>query len=308
VYSRLLEPFLERTLGAEIVIDNIPGASGLIGLKTLVEADADGRTLGILNAPGFLMASLSGATRAPNPVTGVSILGRVARSRHVWATGARSGFGSIEDVLREGEKRRLVFGIGGVGGVSFVDIAVTSFLLGLEVEFVSGFRGSRVTSLAAVRGDVDLVAFSLDAIVDRIEAGDLRPLLQISDQPISLRPSIEQLPLLGGRDGLAVRRAAHLGRSVKEAREDASALASFIGAGRVIAASPGLEEGLLRCLARCICDALTDTAFAKAAAASGRVIDVACADVARDEISAAHDKAGRFLPIVREALKRARGG
>ena len=44
-YSRLLEPHLERELGARIQIENRPGAGGIVGAMAIRDAPADGRTL-----------------------------------------------------------------------------------------------------------------------------------------------------------------------------------------------------------------------------------------------------------------------
>ncbi len=306
MYSRLIKPFYEEALKAQVVIDNVPGAGGLIGAKILQEANPDGLTVGILNVPGLLVATLSGVTNAPNPAKDFTILGRVARSQQIWATGSRSRLRSIEDVLKTAEKRPLVFGASDVGRDGFVNIAVTSSLLGLDVEFVVGFRGTRASSLAAIRGDVDLVASKYESILDNIKAGDLRPLLQISTDQISPHPSLKGVPLLGGDKGLAARRAADLGKDVEEVKEDANALADLIGGGRVIAAPLGLEEGLFRCLEQMLYKTLTDPAFEEAAAAASRSLDVAPSSVAHSQIQATAKRVGKFLPIVQEAIRKIR--
>ncbi len=306
MYSRLIEPFYEAALGAQVVLDNLPGAGGIVGAKTLQEASPDGLTVGILSVPGLLVAALTGATTAPNPAKDFTILARIARSRQIWATGSRSSFQSIGDVLKTAEKRPLVFGLAEVGRNSFVNIAVTSFLLGLDVEFVVGFAGNRAAGLAATRGDVDLVAYNFESILDQIEAGDLRPLLQISTDLISPHPSLKGVPLLGGDKGLAARRAGELGKDVEEAKEDANALAGLIGAGIVIAAPLGLEESLFRCLEQMLYKTLTDPAFEKAAAVANRSLDVARSSVAHSEIQATAKRVEKFLPIVQEAIRKVR--
>ena len=53
-YSRLAEPFIEKALGAQIVIDNVRGAGGRVGALMLSRSRPDGRTLGILNGSAFL--------------------------------------------------------------------------------------------------------------------------------------------------------------------------------------------------------------------------------------------------------------
>ena len=287
-------------------IDNQPGAGGLIGARALREATPDGYTLGILNGPGLLTAFVSGIAAAPNPATDFTILGRIARSRQVWATGRNSGIRTLDDAIRRSERGPLVFGVREVGGTAFVNIAVTSDLLALPIEIVTGFVGNRDASLAALRGDVDLVAYTFESVRDRILTGDLRPLLQISDVPISDDPALAGVALLGGADGVAARRAAALGRSVTEATRNAQGISALIEAGRLIAAPPGLEPDLLRCLERAVAGALSDGAFVSSARSANRSLDVAGGREALETLRAAATYAQRFAAIVADAIRRVR--
>lgn len=54
VMARAIEPFLEKELGADIVIENRPGASGEIAYTALAKAKPDGYTFSYINTPGFL--------------------------------------------------------------------------------------------------------------------------------------------------------------------------------------------------------------------------------------------------------------
>jgi tripartite-type tricarboxylate transporter receptor subunit TctC len=193
-YSRLIEPFYERALGAEIVVENRSGAGGIVGTTAIRQSAPDGGTVGILNGPGLMVAALSGETKVPNPATDFTILARVARSEHVWVAGAGSGLDSIAEVFAEAEKRPILIGVREVGGTAFLNIAVTTSLLGFDRRIVAGFRGNREATMAAVRGDVDLVVYTFESIRDRIQSGDLRPLLQVSDEPISADPLLEGVP------------------------------------------------------------------------------------------------------------------
>lgn len=306
-YSRLLQPFAEAKLGCRIHISNMPGASGLVGTRALKVAEPDGRTLGIFNAPGLLVASLLGVGEAPNPLSDFDILCRVARSEHIWATGGNSDFQSFEQMLVAAEQRPLIIGLNSVGGVSFVDAAVTSHLLGLEAEFVPGFGGSRTTSLAAVRGDVDLVALSYESVRDRIVAGDLRPVLRIDDDRHGTDPLLAGVPALGGSSGMAGVRAEALGREATRTVADADALIALVGAGRVVAAPLGLDSALLECLESRLLESLRDSAFEKAATKGERSLDAASSAEARSEIDRAQGRAARLMSITRSALAKIRG-
>lgn len=299
--SRLVRPHLEERLGARILIDNQAGAGGMVGARAIAAAPPDGRTLGIIGAPGLLVAALTGETMAPGP-TAFTILGRIARSWHVWATGARSGLAGVEDAVTAAARRPLVCGINEVGSANFVSVAAASALLGVEVEFVGGFAGNRAASLAAIRGDVDLVCFNFETIRDLFEAGDLRPLLQVSSRPIDA--GLAGVPCLGGGDGQAAARARLRGEDPERARERADALAQVIGAGRIVVAPAGLPAQIEGCLAEAVAGALTSPALR---ASTRRALDPATGEEARRDVAGAVARAAWLVPVVREALARIRG-
>jgi tripartite-type tricarboxylate transporter receptor subunit TctC len=302
--SRMIEPLYEKRLGAEIVIENMPGAGGIIGAKTILNARPDGLTIGIINVPGLMVASLTGETDAPNPARDFTILGRVSRSWHVWAVGSSSPFHSIEDLLAEAGKRPIVFAVSEVASANFVSITVSSYLLGAAIEFVAGFSGMRAASLAALRGEVDLVCFNFETILDLVDNGDLRPLLQISDKPISEHRSLAGVPLLGGENGLAMGRARGAVEGEGEVQSMTRALIDLIGAGRVIVAPGGLKEDLFECLELNLYETLTSQGFQSSARNSQ---DVGRAGEAKAVIESAAGRAEKLLPLIQDAIKKLRG-
>lgn len=304
--SRLIEPFLERRLGAEVVVENVPGAGGIVGATLLRDARPNGLTMGLVNGPGLLLAALTGDSAAPDPATDFAILGRIGRTQHVWATGSASPLRSVDLLLREAEKRAILVGSVDVGGTSFASVALIAPLLGIAVEFVAGFPSSRSAALAAMRGDVDVVSFSLDVLQPMLDSGDLTPLLQISARPLSSTRVLDGVPVLGGAAGLAIRRARSLKRDVAETGADTATVIALIGAGRLIVAPRGLDAGLFRCLAQELRGVLTDPGFEAAARASKRALDVADADGARAEIELAARRGEKFVPILRDTIRRMR--
>ena len=114
--------------------------------------------------PGLLIATLLDHPHAPDPSRDFTILCRISRSAHVWATGAQSPLRSIDDVIARSATRPVAFAINEAGSASLVGIADTAALLGIGVDLVAGFTGTRSAWLAAIRGDVDLVCFNYDTI------------------------------------------------------------------------------------------------------------------------------------------------
>lgn len=297
-FSRLLEPYLEKALGLAIHVDNVDGAGGLRGAATLSEAAPDGSTLGIINLPGLLMAAMLESSPL-NPLDDFALLGAIARSRHVWSTGASSKLTSAEQLLEIGRTRGLVFAMNAFTSLGFLSAAVPCALLGLRAEFVSGYGSSGQTGLAAIRGEVDLVSLSWDAQLAWLRSGDLRPLLRIADGGQAEHPTLEGIAALGGPQGVASTVSA-------SAVEGAAALVRFTGAGRVAAAPRGMPPALERCLAESLYAALMEPDLKRKAATAQLPLEPAPASVTLSEARAVRSDVKRLEPIVREAIERAK--
>jgi tripartite-type tricarboxylate transporter receptor subunit TctC len=300
--SRLVEPFLERALGVELVVDNVPGAGGISGARALASARPDGRTLGFMGMPGLIVSSLVGDRAAPDPAA-LTILGRLTRSYHVWATGRDSGLGSLEDVIVAGRSRPILFGVSEVGSPNFVSIAVSTTLVGVQAALVPGFLGTRQATLAAMRGDVDLVCFNHESIRDLVASGELRPLLQVSEHAIE--PALAAVPRLAGPEGWAARRARETGADPAGAAGLASALVAVVAAGRAVVGPPAMAPSIASCLGRAIGATLTSDELRRA---TTRRLDPAGAERASGDVARAAAMAGVLLPIVERARDAARRG
>jgi tripartite-type tricarboxylate transporter receptor subunit TctC len=307
IYSRLLEPFVEELLQAEIVVENVPGAAGVVAAEKLRARRPDGLTLGIQNATGLLVAAMTDRSRVPNPVTDFTVLGRFNPIRMVWFTGANSRFRSIDAVLEYGRSRPIVFGLSEAASSGLVHIAVSSEVLQVQSEFVLGFSGSRETSLAAVRGDLDVICFPLDSVMDRVEAGELRPLLRIETDPRNSHTLLDGVPCLGGQSGVALQLTRSGGGDVDHVNRMVDALTDLGRAGRVIAAPPAMQPDLQACLHEHLQAALSGAEFRRAAAAANRPLEVADGPTARAHLRAASSSIPTLAPSVRRAMRRIRG-
>ena len=306
-YSRLIEPFLERATQAEVVIENVPGAGGLLGARRIMRAAPDGLTLGIVDAPGMLVAMMIGKAKDQvHILDDFTILGRVARSRQIWATGKRSGLRTVDDVIEASARKPIVVGLNEVASTHCFNAVVGAHLLGVDLQLVTGYYGSRVASTAAVRGEVDMVVYTLESILPMIESGDLIPLLQITDKPIGDYPALAGVPLLGGPSGVATRHARETGRNVEEMEQDVQILINMVGAGRLIVAPNGMQPDTLQYLALSLHKALTDPGFKAAAARARRSLDVGGAKEARADLESGAQGVNRFLDIIQAAIQEAR--
>lgn len=301
-YSRLLQPFVERALAVRILIENRPEAGGIVGAAAVRDAEPDGRTLGLINASGLLAANAVDARVAPDPANDFRILASVVANHVVMFTGRDSGIGSLADLLEAAQQRPIVAGVRDAGSTSFYSVPVTAELLAFDYQLVTGYVGSAARTLAAMRGEVDVVFGHFDSVQDQVQAGELLPLLQLT----LAEGSGVEAPKLGGPAGMARQRADRSGRSLAEADDAAAALSAIVGAGRLVVAPKSLPEPLAACLDTTLAQILDSDELAAAAARAQLGIAPLDGAAARREVLAAEAALPRFEPLIRAAVEQAR--
>lgn len=216
----------------------------------------------------------------------------------------------MDDVLARARGGPIVFGVTGPVSQNFVNCSVTASLFGFDAEFVTGYPGSRDVTLAIQRGDLDMAALDTGSALPAIRAGRLVPILQIAPGPSGLAPVLDDVPHLGGADGLAARRpelfTSSEAGSAAAARARAGRLVTFTSLGRLVVAPVGIPTGLRRCLESAIGSALEGPDFRASAARSNRPLEVIPAGRIRPYLDAASAALGDLLPVIERAARRTR--
>lgn len=308
IYTRLLQPFFERETGARVLVDNVPGAGGRLGGLHLSQARPDGQTLGILGASGMLVAALCGEENAPDLIADFTLLARIARITHIWAAAASGSLRSFQDLLSASNQRPVLFTVNELGSTAFFSSVVAAEILGLRSGFVAGYPGSVESILAAARGEVDIVVQSYETLAGPVTQGELRNLLQISDKPIGDEPMFQGVPVLGGEQGAAARRARQHKADPRAAIRDSSALASLIGEGRVVAAPPGMGVELREYLDRVLARVCATREFLSAVERAGRSVEHSPGKTVLATLRTSVNDAKRFVPIVSKVTQEVRNG
>src|SRR5665811_451235 len=223
-YARLIAPALEEQIGATVVVENQPGAGGLLAINSLLAAPADGTTIAIMNAVGSGAASIADAEGAQFELDDLSYVGRVTDDRKVLVTAADGPFTTFQELLDAEEVR---IGSNGPGSADFVSSVVLDAIFeDLDADIITGFDGSEEIALTLLQGEIDAASGSLSSRLSAIENGDERPVLLFSPG------KVEALP-------------------------DTPALLE-LDLGRAIVAPPEVPEGPLSCLRTALGESLSD--------------------------------------------------
>lgn len=165
VMARTTMPFVEKYLGegASIVVKNMPGASGQIGITEVAGADADGYTLGTFNLPGMMARTLD--REAAYDRDSFTYLANVVNDPNVIVSAKDSGINTMDDLIAAAKENPLAITVGmsSLGGDDhFLLIKLQKMT---ETEFtIVPFKGSAPARTAVMGGHVAVGIFNVSEV------------------------------------------------------------------------------------------------------------------------------------------------
>lgn len=256
MYSRLIAPYLKKHTGARIIVRNMPGAGGMLGVNELYKAPANGLTIGIQNAVASVTNQMVGIKGARYDLTKFSWIGRVTTNPRVLVIRKGSPYKTVQQLLSATKPVKI--GATGLGGSTYVDAVITKNALNLNVEVIHGYDSSSEIDLGLLRGEIDGTWGSYGSRLSMVEAGEQFIILQNGKKRF---PEIPDVPTWF-----------EIAPSEK-AKRILSTLDAMHQVGRPVAAPPGIPEERLEFLRKAFDKAMQDPGFIRDAKKAKRGLD-----------------------------------
>ncbi len=175
--GRILADHMEGTLGVPVVVENVPGGVGAVGLQQVFNAAPDGYTIAL--ASGSIQTIVPHTTDLGYDPYEMTFIASTHESVAARFTTPATGFDTIEDLIEYGQNPANTLVDVTSGGFGLPDIG--SVLLS---EAVGGLNyrplatdGGAESVLRLLSGDADMGQNSASTTVQYIETGELVPLL-----------------------------------------------------------------------------------------------------------------------------------
>ena len=200
VTARTVGQALSKLLGQSVVIENRPGAAGLIAQTAAAKAKPDGYTLVLAGTTGFVLAPRLVA-QPPYTVDDFAGLGTVSETPLVIEVPATSRFQSFAELaaFAKANPEAVRIGHAGNGTTNHVAILRMQQMLGATFTAVP-YKGSSPAIADLMGGNIDAVVDQLPSSIGQLRAGTFKPLAVTSlkraaDLPET--PTLDELGLKG---------------------------------------------------------------------------------------------------------------
>ncbi|RYH12435.1 tripartite tricarboxylate transporter substrate binding protein [Tropicimonas sp. IMCC6043] len=190
VAARTIEPFIEKYLGADLVILNKPGAGGEVGFSLLAASEPDGYTLGFINLPAMFAYSYTRET-AYSPESFAPVANLVY-DPGIFAVRSDSQFETLGDLIEFGKANPGALPIGTSGSVgSSEHLAIQQVQAETESKFNHvPFGATAPLRTALLGGHIPVAAFNLSEATDYADEGDIRILGVMSAERAASAPDV----------------------------------------------------------------------------------------------------------------------
>jgi len=192
VTSRLVADPMGRDLGQTVLIDNRPGAGGVVGLEAAVQAPADGYTIVMASfTVAYVAPIFAGKQQMLQVLAPVSIL---TTAPTLIVTRSDSRFKDIKSLLAEAKAKPGTVTMGHSGNGTTNHVAILRLQLNEKIKFnIVPYRGSGPGINDLLAGTIDCFADQLTSSMPHIQSGKLRGLVNFGLDHI---PDLPDVPTL----------------------------------------------------------------------------------------------------------------
>lgn len=167
VMARTVAPFLEKYLGdgTSVVIKNVPGASGQIGVTEAATADPDGYTLGTFNLPGMMARTID--REAGYDRDSFTYLANVVNDPNVIVTSKDSGLDTLDKLIAaaKADPGAITVAMSSLGGDDHFALIKLGNLTETEYTIVP-FKGSAPARTALMGGHVAMGILNISEVAE----------------------------------------------------------------------------------------------------------------------------------------------
>jgi tripartite-type tricarboxylate transporter receptor subunit TctC len=194
---RIMQPYLQQKLGQTIIIDNKPGASGLIGTEQVAKAAPDGYTL-LVVASSHTVAPATNTQMPFDTERDLAPVSLLIRDPLMFVASTKLGAKTLGDfvALAKSKPGKLNYATPGNDSQSHFVTELFDERAGIQMVQVP-YRGGAPAVLSLIAGETDFAVLSTQLSEPQIKAGKLVPLASGGHERSAQFPNVPTLAQSG---------------------------------------------------------------------------------------------------------------
>ena len=199
VVARSVAERLTRQWGQPVVVDNRPGASGIVAFAEVRKVTPDGYTLFVADTATMVVNPLLNAQLPYDPARDLAPLSLLFRATFVILVGSESRFRSAGAMLDAARRDPGSVSYGSLGNGHASHVAIESMARAADVRMLHvPFKEAGALMTAVANNDVDIMVFGMNTVAGMLARGKVRPLAVAASARLKDHPELPTLAEAGG--------------------------------------------------------------------------------------------------------------
>lgn len=189
--ARIMAPRIADSLGQQVVVDNRPGAAGIIGAEAVARAQPDGQTL-LIALTGTLAINPSLYRKLPyEPLSSFAPISLLATSPNILVVHPSIPVRTVTQLIALAKARpgELNFASSGTGGAPHLAGELFNRLAGINIVHVP-YKGAGPALTDVLGGHVSSMFSALPPVLPHVKSGKLRALAITAAKRSALAPGL----------------------------------------------------------------------------------------------------------------------
>ncbi|AOB31359.1 hypothetical protein AKI39_12695 [Bordetella sp. H567] len=189
--ARVLGNNLAHTIGQPVIIENKPGAGGVLATGLLAKLPPDGYNLLLGETGQLVIAPFVNKSVPYHTLTDFTPVAKITTDPMLLVASSKSSINTMEDLIRQAKAKpgSLSYGSSGIGTIHNIAMEAFKTSMGLDIVHVP-YKGSGQSITAALSGEIPLLITSITAAGPHIRSGELHILASTSAAPLPMYPDV----------------------------------------------------------------------------------------------------------------------
>lgn len=194
--ARSISDTLGKELGQTVIVENKPGANGIIAAEYVIKSPPDGSVLWFTSA-GAVAINPGLYPKLPyNPITDLAPISLVSRNDELLVVNPNNPATGPEDFVSNAKKQRTTMASSGMGSVPHLASALLGDATKAQLVDVP-YKGAAPAITDVMAGHVDAFFGDVPGLINNVKAGKLKPIAMAADARHPLLPEIKTFKEIG---------------------------------------------------------------------------------------------------------------
>ncbi|MEP9347942.1 tripartite tricarboxylate transporter substrate binding protein [Xanthobacter sp. KR7-225] len=198
--GRITARFLEKELGQTVVVENKPGAGGIVGTDLVAKSAPDGYSFCVCSVGAVSVAPVAQTTQY-DPLKDLAPISIVSTIPQTVIVNPKLPIKTIPELVAYAKANpgKLTYGSSGAGGLMHFSVQLFDARTGTKMVHVP-FKGGAPATAAVVAGEVDLSFTNMTDALPQMEAGTVRGIAVTSGKRSPFAPDLPTVEETGVKD------------------------------------------------------------------------------------------------------------